>query len=68
MLIKYLSYKMLCSGAAQQGGGGDAALGGRGSRRGGGRIISEQPSAILRTRPNSLASKKGTLIIAKSLQ
>ncbi|CAG4975446.1 unnamed protein product [Parnassius apollo] len=42
-------------------GGGDAggALAGRGSRRGGGRVLPEQ-TAILRTRPANVTSKKGS--------
>lgn len=47
-------------GQSSQGGAGDAgsALVGRGNRRGGGRILSEHMS-ILRTRPDSVQSKKG---------
>ncbi|XP_053601023.1 piwi-like protein Siwi isoform X2 [Plodia interpunctella] len=45
---------------SQAGAGGDpGSVAGRGSRRGGGRILPEQ-SMVLRTRPTSVTSKKGT--------
>lgn len=52
-----------CSGQAQAGASGDpgSSVIGRGSRRGGGRVLPEQIT-VLRTRPTTIQSKKGTTL------